>query len=116
MKNGKKVFPEELETLLDAYDEVEDSFVFGMPSRKDDVKLAVKMIPDRHEIEEKYGNIGEEKIEKILEDILEAVNETLPPYKNIKRLIVSKEPFITTTTLKIKRQEELKRTLAALVQ
>lgn len=112
MKNGKKIFPEELETLILRHNEIEDAFVFGVPSRKDDVRLAVKLLLNDAEIEEKYGDISDEDIQKIIWDKIEAINETLPPYKNIKRLLITKEPFIKTTTMKIKRQEELSRTLA----
>ncbi|MDD4389224.1 MAG: AMP-binding protein [Eubacteriales bacterium] len=111
MKNGKKVFPEELEALILRHDEIEDAFVFGVPSRKDDVRLAVKVLLNDVEMKERYGEISDEEIYKIIWDKIELINETLPPYKNIKRLNITKEPFIKTTTMKVKRQEELSRTL-----
>ena len=46
LKNGKKVFPEELELLVNNLDEVEDSFIYGLPEENDknDIKIAVKNV------------------------------------------------------------------------
>jgi len=46
LKNGKKVFPEELEILVNRLELVEESMVFGMPDKndKDDVKVSVKIV------------------------------------------------------------------------
>ena len=35
LRNGKKVFPEELEILVNRLELVEESMVFGMPSKED---------------------------------------------------------------------------------
>ena len=42
LRNGKKVFPEEIEVLINRLEEVEESFVYGMPSKDDpnDIKIA----------------------------------------------------------------------------
>ena len=48
-----------------------------------------------------------EEIKNILWQKIKEINKTMPPYKYIKELIVSEEPLIKTTTLKIKRYEEL---------
>ena len=45
----------------------------------------------------------------IWKDIKEKVNKFLPNYKHIKKLIISNEPMIKTTTQKIKRFEEIKK-------
>ena len=57
LKNGKKVFPEELETLIGRMDIVEESMVFGMPDERDknDVKLAVKIVYNKDVAKEKYA-------------------------------------------------------------
>ena len=53
LKNGKKVFPEELEVLINRLEEVKECMVFGMPDNKDknDVKLTVKVVYDTNIIE-----------------------------------------------------------------
>ena len=67
LKNGKKVFPDELEMLINRLDEVEECIVFGMPDKKDknDIKLSVKVVYNKEYVKEKYGNISKEKLEKI---------------------------------------------------
>ena len=62
LKNGKKVFPEEIEVLINRLDEVEECMVFGMPDEKDknDVKLSVKVVYNKEFVEEKYSKISKE--------------------------------------------------------
>lgn len=110
LKNGKKVFPEELEILVNRIEEIEESFVYGIPSKEDknDLKVSVKVVYNESVVKEKYGNIAEEELHKILWDKIKEVNKTLPQYKYIKNMILTKEPLIKTTTNKIKRNEELK--------
>ena len=45
LKNGKNIFPEEMETLINKEDGVEESFIFGKPISKDpnDIKIFVKI-------------------------------------------------------------------------
>ena len=46
LKNGKKVFPEELEILVDKIEEVEESFIYGMPQKgdKNDPMVSAKIV------------------------------------------------------------------------
>ena len=112
-KNGKKVFPDELEMLINRLDEVEECMVFGMPDKKDknDIKLSVKVVYNKEYVKEKYGNISKEKLEKIIWDKIKQINKTFPPYKYIKNMILTEKELIKTTTKKIKRNEELKNIL-----
>lgn len=114
LKNGKKVFPEELEILINRLDEVEESFVYGLPNKADlnDVKIAAKVVINTNVMKTKYPNIKEEDFYNIIwNEIKEKINKTLPMYKYIKHLDISKDPLIKTTTNKIKRKEELKKIL-----
>lgn len=113
LKNGKKVFPEELEALVNRIDLVSECMVFGMPDEKDknDVTLSVKVVYDNEVIEEKYKGKSEEEIKKILWDKVKEVNLTFPRYKHIQKMIVSHEELIKTTTKKVKRNEEMKKIL-----
>ena len=112
LKNGKKVFPEELEILINRMDLVKESMVFGMPnaSNKNDVKLSVKVVYDKEKAKEKGHT--EEEIKNIIWDDIKKLNKTLPPYKYIKNLILTDEELIKTTTKKVKRNEEMKKILA----
>ena len=113
LKNGKKVFPEELEILINRLDEVEESFVYGLPGEKDknDVKVAVEIVCNENAINTKYPGISEKEMYDIIWNEIKEINKTLPMYKYIKHLSLSKEPLIKTTTNKIKRKEELKKVL-----
>ena len=110
LKNGKKVFPEELETLVNRIELVEESMVFGMPDEKDktDVKLSVKVVYSKDMIKEKYSGKSEEEIHQIIWSEIKKLNTTFPRYKHIQYLIVTSEELIKTTTKKVKRQEEMK--------
>ena len=58
-------------------------------------------------MKELYNATTEEEIKEALWSKIKEVNKTMPPYKYIKEIIVSEEELIKTTTLKIKRHEEL---------
>lgn len=110
LKNGKKVFPEEIETLINRLDEVEECMVFGMPDNKDknDIILSVKIVYNKDYIKEKYPNIEKEELEKIMWEKIKEINKTFPPYKYIKNMILTDKELIKTTTKKIKRNEEMR--------
>ncbi len=111
LKNGKKIFPEEVEELVNKIDLVKESMVFGMP-KGDDVVVSVKVQYDEEVAKEKYSNMSFEELEKIVWDKIKEMNKTLPTYKYIKNLLMTKEDFIKTTTAKIKRFEELNKIMA----
>ena len=109
LKNGKNVFPEELENVINRIDGIKESFVFGKPEEDDelDLKICTKVVYDKDLMKDIYGVETEEEIsEKIWEKIKE-LNKTMPPYKYIKELIITEEELIKTTTQKIKRHEEM---------
>lgn len=108
LKNGKNIYPEELEFIINKLDIVKDSMVFGLP-KDDDLLLSVKIQYDEEYVKEHYPNANEDAIEKIIWENIKEINKTLPTYKYIKNLIVTKEEFIKTTTAKIKRHEEMKK-------
>ena len=114
LKNGKKVFPEELELLINRLDEVEESFIYGLPSSNDknDVKVAVKIVYNKDFVNKRYPNISEKDLQNVLWAKIKDINKTLPMYKYIKHMTLTSEPLIKTTTNKIKRNEELKQILA----
>ena len=114
LKNGKKIFPEELEILVNRLELVEESMVFGMPNEKDmdDVKLFVKVVYDKEVAKQKYVGKSEEELYKIVWDEIKELNKSFPRYKHIQGLILSGEELIKTTTKKVKRQEEMKKILA----
>ena len=114
LKNGKKIFPEEIEALVNRIDLVEECMVFGMPDENDknDVKLSVKVVYNKDEVKQKYGDISFDEIRDIIWDrIKNEVNTTVPRYKHIMNMILTDKELIKTTTKKVKRNEELKEIL-----
>lgn len=107
LKNGKKVFPEELEMLIDNLPEVEESLIYGMAQKgdKNDPMVSVKIVYKEDVLKDKT----EEELYQILWNKIKEINKTLPPYKYIKHMILTGEPLIKTTTNKVKRKEELAR-------
>ena len=106
LKNGKNIYPEELEILINNLPYVEESMVFGMP-KEDDLVVSAKIVYNK-EFKEKNNYTQEELKEKIWQDIKE-INKELPTYQHMKNIIVTDEPMIKTTTAKIKRFEEIKK-------
>lgn len=115
LKNGKKIFPEELEDLVNKLELVNECMVFGLP-KDDDVTLSVKVKLDEETIKEKYSNLSEEEIEKTLWEQIKGVNKKMPTYKYMKHLFIEKGDFIKTTTNKIKRNEEMKKIMETITK
>ena len=113
LKNGKKVFPEELETLINRNEEIEESFVYGMPDKEDKskIKVAVEVVYNKEIVKEKYGDISQDDLYKVIWNKIKEVNKTLPKYKYMVHMTLTDEPLIKTTTHKTKRNEELKKVL-----
>lgn len=110
LKNGKKVFPDELELLVNKIDEIEECIVYGRPEENDPskIKVGAKVVYNEEEVKELHGDISEDELYKIIWNKIKELNQTLPKYKYIKQMILTKEPLIKTTTNKVKRPEELK--------
>ncbi len=115
LRNGKKVFPEELEILVNRLELVEESMVFGMPSKEDetDVKVSVKIVYNKEVVREKYKGKSEEELYQIIWEQIKELNKSFPRYKHIQKMLLTDEELIKTTTKKIKRQEEMKKILGS---
>ena len=110
LKNGKKVFPEELETIINRLELVSESMVFGLPDKQDknDVKLSVKIVYDKEIVKEKYPEKTEEEVYQIIWQQVKEINKGFPRYKHIQNMILTDKELIKTSTKKVKRQEEMK--------
>ena len=109
LKNGKNIFPEEMENLVNKIEGVKESFIFGKQQSddKEDIKINVKIIFDREIMKEAYKVESDEDIRKVLADKIKDINSIMPKYKAIRGILISEEPLIKTTTNKIKRQANL---------
>ncbi len=109
LKNGKNIFPEEIENLINSIDGVDESFIFGKPILKDenDIKIFAKIVYNKELMKELYNVNDEKKIYEILNAKIKEINNQMPKYKAIRGIILTQEPLIKTTTNKIKRQNNL---------
>jgi len=109
LKNGKNIFPEEIENLVNKIEGVKESFIFGkqLSNDQNDIKINCKIVFDRPVVEEAYKVFGDTDINKVLTEKIKEVNKAMPPYKAIRGLLFSEDPLIKTSTNKIKRQENL---------
>ena len=109
LKNGKNIYPEEMEGLVNKIEGVKESFIFGKQQTddKDNIKIHVKIVFNKDIMKEAYKVEKEEDIYRVLTEKIKEVNSVMPKYKAIRGIIVSEEPLIKTTTGKIKRQANL---------
>ena len=113
LKNGKNVYPEEIENMINKIDGVKESLIYGRPDKNDatDITVCAKIVYDKDEMKENYAATDENQIKNILWEKVKEINKTMPQYKYIKHLIFTEEELIKTTPQKIKRFEELKKIL-----
>lgn len=108
LKNGKNIYPEEIETLINNLPYVEESMVYGK-EKDDDLIASVKIVYNKDYMNSHYPEKSEEEIKNIIWEDIKKINKTMPNYKHIKNLIITDEEMIKTTTAKIKRFEEMKK-------
>ena len=112
-QNGKNIYPEEIETLLQNIEEIKEVIVYGKKDeneKKNDKELIItaRVVPNFTVIEKAHGkNLTEEQIHSIIWEKVKEVNRQLTSYKAIKCLELKDEEFEKTTTMKIKRYVEL---------
>ena len=109
LKNGKNIFPEEMENLVNKIEGIKESFIFGKIQSNDEnnIKINVKIVFDRDVIKDVYKVEKNEDIYTVLAKKIKEINQTMPSYKAIRGIMLTEEPLIRTTTNKIKRQENL---------
>ena len=108
LKNGKNIFPEEIEFLVNKIEGVKESFIYGRPEDDGDYKICAKIVYDKDQMKELYNLENEDEIKDLIWKEVKKVNKTMPAYKYIRNIIVTDKDLIKTTTQKIKRFEEIK--------
>lgn len=105
-KNGKNIYPEEVEYYLNDNPLISEALVLGIKHEDDDeTYINAQIFPNIEAITEYLkGTVpSKEEIKKIISDIVKSVNKKLPNYKHIKSFGIRDEEFEKTTTKKIKR-------------
>ena len=102
-KNGKNVFPEELEAYLDRSKYIEESMILGKES-DDDVVISAQIIPNYAEFEAEFGSdYTQDELVGVIKDEIAKVNDIVQGYKRIVKFSIRLRPFEKTTTQKIQR-------------
>ncbi len=105
--NGKNVFPEEIEDILNRHPFVLESMVYGEKNEKHDEIIAVQIVIDAEAFieysEKNFVEITPELINEKMSEVIKEVNNELSSYKQIRKFYVRENEFEKTTTQKIKR-------------
>ena len=105
-KNGKNIYPEEVEYYLNDNPLISESLVLGVQKEGDDETYVNAQIYPNIEAITEYlkGSVPtKEEIRKLISDVVSSVNKKLPNYKHIKNFIIRDKEFEKTTTQKVKR-------------
>lgn len=103
-KNGKNIFPEEIELLLAEQPYIEEVLVYGTIDKRDgDVVVKAEVYPNYDVIKDQLGELTEEGILDVIKNSIEEVNDKMSVYKRVKRFKIRETEFEKTTTRKIKR-------------
>lgn len=105
-KNGKNIYPEEVEYYLNDNPLISESLVLGIHKENDDeTYINAQIYPNLEAMTEHLkGSVPtKEEIKKMISDVVASVNKKLPNYKHIKSFIIRDKEFEKTTTQKVKR-------------
>ena len=108
LRNGKNVYPQEIEFLINKIPYVAESLVYSRDKSKTDTMLCAKIVYDKEHIKEFLGEKTEKEYKEIIWEEIKKINQTLPVFKHIKNITITTAPLAKTTTQKVKRYEELK--------
>lgn len=110
LRNGKNIYPQELEFLINKLDYVQESMVYSREASKTDTLLAAKIVYDKEIMEKNFPDKSAKDYKDIIWNDIKEINKSLADYKHIKKIIISDVPMEKTTTQKIKRYQEIKKT------
>lgn len=100
LRNGKNVYPEEIENYISSVPYVKEVVVYSIKDEDGhETGLCAEIFPDKKYLEENGIELSEEKAKG---DIKEKCVQ-LPTYKQISKVVIRDKEFEKTTTNKIKR-------------
>ena len=103
-KNGKKVYPEELEYCLADSPYISECLVLGRTNEQNnETYVNAQIFPDFDLLKKDKGITSTEDIKEFISEIIKNINSKLPNYKHIKEFTIKDTEFEKTTTQKIKR-------------
>ena len=107
LRNGKNIYPQELEFLINKINFIDESLVYARERNITDTLLCAKIVYNKDLIVKELGDKPEEQYKKLIWEQVKEINKTLPTYKHIKEIIITTEPLDKTTTHKVKRYQEI---------
>ena len=105
LAGGKKVFPEEVESVIEKSEYLAECCVMGIHrsfGAKDGTEEVVAIVVPKEDLYKKYS---EEEIDKLVKNDIKTLSTQLTQYKRPSSVIIKKEPLPRTTTRKVKRNE-----------
>ena len=106
IKNGKNVYPEELEASINKNPYVAESIVSGdLDSATGETQIHAHILPNLEYIKEKFKGVSlsKEELSKLFSEVIKNINKEQPLYRRIRKFSLRENEFIKTTTKKIKR-------------
>ncbi len=102
-KNGKNIFPEEVEFYLTESEYIEEALVYGDEDEDGDVIVKAIIYPNFEMVNSEEGELENEELKRFLKGVIDTINEQMPLYKRVRRFGVRRKEFEKTTTRKVKR-------------
>ncbi|MGB5872671.1 MAG: AMP-binding protein [Bacteroidota bacterium] len=102
--NGRNIYPEELEAIINELDIVLESLVL-----EENGTLVARIHPDYEKLDRILSSSSanesqvREKLRSLMDNLHRQINDRLPAHSRIGRIIEQVEPFVKTPTQKIKR-------------
>lgn len=109
LRNGKNIYPQEIEFLINKLPYVKESIVYARNKTKTDTLLCAKIVYDLEAIKEKYGQKTEKEYKELIWKDIKEINKELPIFKHVKEIFITTEELEKTTTQKVKRYAEIKK-------
>ena len=106
LSGGKKVFPEEIESVFELSEKLAESCVFGITRKigqKEGTEDICAVVVPKPEIIERHPN--DDDLNKVIREEVKELSKRLSHFKRPVNIVVSKNPLPRTATSKIKRKE-----------
>ncbi|MBS6602690.1 MAG: AMP-binding protein [Brachyspira sp.] len=105
LSGGKKVFPEEVESVLEKSEYVSEICVLGVSrtfgSKDGTEEIAAVIVPKDY----LYDRYSEEELDKLIRSDIKRLSTRLTAYKRPVNIVISRHPLPRTATRKVKRRD-----------